>query len=383
MSKINLVILVFLTIISFGYTTTEAHADNIITNDALDQVKSDPWNGGGIGEYNSLEEPIPICDEEASAIAAAQDPNALTCDELNKLKNPSVPINDYNMPPAPINNYNVPPLPNNDYNTQESDLPTFSWFNQIITFFEPMNIKNRFLRWFRPTEVIFKPFTNSITRPVPPNKEYPHILFGKNANQNQKYISSYSKEVIEDILKDARITNEITIISTYRDSANQAGMMFDNLELRRVGYIFDNGMTEADAIYFAVMDEEKIYCSRYSSIETVGCKAIYIYAEALSSNYKNNMNGVDKFIGNDEIRASMTDLIEENRKKGLYASPHMRNEGNLNVIDISPSSFKSKEEHQAFIKAVEKAIGEGKLTKNFITPNDKIKHYHLEIIQKK
>lgn len=162
-------------------------------------------------------------------------------------------------------------------------------------------------------------------------------IFNYGSNANQAVISSYTMEVLTDILTAAGL-NACLITSTSRTPAEQARVMFSNIK--------NHGVASQKALYAAAGDQ---VINTYVSEKNAG---------------KNDS----------QIKAAMElKIIALGPGK---VSRHCADPSLLNVIDIAPSSIANK---QAFEDAVEAAITSNKVSRFITPPGDPA--YHLEIPQ--
>jgi len=158
-----------------------------------------------------------------------------------------------------------------------------------------------------------------------------------NPSRDQLKVSKYSIEVLTDIMKQARI-NEITITSTARTPAEQARIMFENLE------------------WFGVDQQKRLYGG-------YGDQIIDLY----SSLKKNNFSDID--------------IVTKMEEKIIFLGPrkvsrHAGDPDVLNVIDIAPSSIGGVAARKDFEASIKK---ESRVSKFLFPPKDPA--YHLEIPQ--
>jgi hypothetical protein len=158
------------------------------------------------------------------------------------------------------------------------------------------------------------------------------ISFGTNAKR--AFVSAQARKVIEDILKAAGLTSCL-ISSTARSPADQARIMFENIEA--------HGVANQKALYAAAGD---------AVIDT------YSQAKKAGKTPK-------------QIQAAMeAKIISIGPAK---VSRHCADPKKLVVVDIAPSSIGSK-------SAFEKAVRADKRVKKFLLP-PLDPAYHLEIPQ--
>lgn len=160
------------------------------------------------------------------------------------------------------------------------------------------------------------------------------LSFGTNANDEA--VSAYSRTVLKSILRSATITSA-TITSTARTAADQARVMYNNLE--------SHGVTSQHKLYGASGD-----------------KVIDMYEQEKK---------LKKTAA--EIKAAMEALIMEIGPSNV--SHHCVDLATLNVVDISPGSIPAARK-QPFITAVN---AESRVSKFLQPPADPA--YHLEIPQ--
>ncbi len=159
--------------------------------------------------------------------------------------------------------------------------------------------------------------------------------FGPKANKS--VVSSHSIEVLTEILDEAGL-GSCQITSTSRTPADQARVMFDNIE--------SHGVAQQKGLYAAAGDKGiDVYVSQKKAGKT-----------------------------SDQIKAAMEkELLQIGPSK---VSRHCADPAILNVIDIAPSAIVKK---QAFEDAVAAAIAKGKVSKFITPPSDPA--YHIEIPQ--
>lgn len=166
----------------------------------------------------------------------------------------------------------------------------------------------------------------------------PAIKFGPKANQ--AVVSVHTLGVLTEILNSAHL-DSCLITSTCRTPADQARIMFNNIESK--------GVAAQKSLY-----------------KTPGRAVIDEYVKA---------KGAGK--SSDEIKAAMEAKI---RSLGpANVSHHCADPAVLNVVDISPSSLSNK---ATFEKATRAAQTKGAISK-FLTPGNNDPAYHLEIPQPK
>jgi hypothetical protein len=160
------------------------------------------------------------------------------------------------------------------------------------------------------------------------------VRFAKNANQAD--VTPFSMGVLKDTLRTAQLT-EALISSTSRNPADQARVMYDNLER------------------YGVEAQKKLYGRG-------GDRVIDVYA-------KEQAKGASPT----DIKAAMEREIREIGPTSV--SRHACDPNVLNVFDVAPSSIKN---HRAFEIAVK---GEKRVKTFLVPPVDP--GYHLEIPQPK
>lgn len=165
----------------------------------------------------------------------------------------------------------------------------------------------------------------------------PTINFGANANQT--VVSALTMKILREILSHAGL-NACTITSTSRTPADQARVMFNNLET--------HGVKSQRILYAAAGD---LVIDVYEAQKKAGKTPMQI---------KTAMEAKIKAIGPEKV------------------SRHCADPARLNVVDVSPSSVANK---HAFENAVQTARNVGKVSR-FITPNQGDPAYHIEIPQK-
>lgn len=158
------------------------------------------------------------------------------------------------------------------------------------------------------------------------------IEFASTANAAD--VTPYSRQVLEDILRTAGLKSAV-ISSTSRDPANQARVMFNNLEK------------------YGVEHQKKLYSA-------AGDQVIDVYARSKAANKTS-----------EQIKADMERKIREIGPTKV--SRHASDPKVLNVFDVAPSSIKDK---RAFEEAVK---GDKRVSKFLVPPGDP--GYHLEIPQ--
>jgi len=149
-------------------------------------------------------------------------------------------------------------------------------------------------------------------------------------------VSAYSRKVLQDIMKASGVT-QITITSTARTTADQARIMFENIERHGVAH------------------QKKLY-------GPYGDKVIDEYS-ALKQKGKTKV----------DIISGMTMKINSLGPRNV--SRHAGNPNKLNVVDIAPSSI-----NLALRKKFESAVNtDSRVSKFLVPPKDPA--YHLEIPQ--
>ncbi|MET1257612.1 hypothetical protein, partial [Aliikangiella maris] len=165
---------------------------------------------------------------------------------------------------------------------------------------------------------------------------YMPIIQLLNPGRDSAKVSPYSRKILQDIMKVAGVS-QITITSTARTAAEQARIMFENIERH------------------GVVHQKQLYSS-------YGDKVIDEYS-ALKQKGKNKV----------EIISGMT--IKINFLGPRNVSRHAGNPNKLIVIDIAPSSI-----NLALRTKFESAVNSDSRVSKFLTPpNDPA--YHLEIPQ--
>lgn len=167
---------------------------------------------------------------------------------------------------------------------------------------------------------------------MPDNSNEITISYG--ANANSKDVTPFSLAILEDILRAAGL-NSALISSTARKPAQQARVMYDNLEA--------HGVSQQKALYAAAGDQ-----------------VIDVYAKSKAAGKSP-----------DQIKSDMEAKIIE--LGPTRVSHHAADPKVLNVFDVAPSSISDK-------NAFEIAVGKDKRVSKFLVPpNDP--GYHLEIPQ--
>jgi len=158
------------------------------------------------------------------------------------------------------------------------------------------------------------------------------IKFG--AKAKSKDVTPFSLAILEDILRNAGLKSA-TISSTARTPADQARVMYDNLEAE--------GVAKQKKLYAAAGDE-----------------VIDVYASSKAAGKTPS-----------QIKAAMEAKIIQIGP--TQVSHHASDPNVLNVFDVAPSSVTDK-------KAFENAVAsENRVSKFLLPPNDP--GYHLEIPQ--
>ncbi len=164
----------------------------------------------------------------------------------------------------------------------------------------------------------------------------PTINFGSNANQT--VVSTHSKTILTEMLNHAGL-GSCLITSTSRTPADQARVMFNNLETL--------GVAAQKALYAAAGDQViDVYSEKKAEGKT-------------DAQIKTAMEAKIKAIGPEKV------------------SRHCADPAVLNVVDISPLSIANK---HAFENAVNVALNNRKVSR-FITPRNGDPAYHIEIPQ--
>jgi hypothetical protein len=164
------------------------------------------------------------------------------------------------------------------------------------------------------------------------NSNDAEITFGPNAKP--KDVTPHSLAILEDILRAAGLTSAL-ISSTARTPADQARVMYDNLEA--------NGVVHQKKLYAAAGDE-----------------VIDVYAASKAAGKTPS-----------QIKADMEAKIVE--LGPTRVSHHAADPAVLNVFDVAPSSITKK-------AAFEKAVAADKRVSKFLLPPAD-PGYHLEIPQ--
>lgn len=168
-----------------------------------------------------------------------------------------------------------------------------------------------------------------------PEKTLATIQF-LNPEKSMQFVSEYSKSVLTDIMKKAGVAS-ILITSTARTPADQARIMYENIERHGVNH-------------------QKLLYGTY------GDKVIDEYSKHKSKKHHK------QFI----ISMMQAKIIALDPSK---VSNHVADPLKLNVIDIAPSSI-DPSLRKLFVEAVQ---DESRITKYFGPPKDPA--YHLEIPQ--
>lgn len=164
------------------------------------------------------------------------------------------------------------------------------------------------------------------------------ITFGANAVESA--VSAYSKGILEDVLRAAKLTSA-TITSTARTPTDQARVMYNNLE----------GTGEGQG----VEAQKKLYGN-------AGDKVVDVYV-ALKAEKKTA----------DEIKAAMKAKIDELGPTNV--SRHISDPAKLNVFDVGPNSIGDDAAQTAFKTA---AQAETRIS-NFIPyPDDPGHHFEIK-----
>lgn len=164
----------------------------------------------------------------------------------------------------------------------------------------------------------------------------PTINFGANANQT--VVSQHTKTILREMLSHAGL-GSCLITSTSRTPADQARVMFNNLET--------HGVAAQKALYAAAGDQViDVYAAKKAEGKT-------------AAQIKTAMEAKINAIGPEKV------------------SRHCANPSVLNVVDVAPSSIANK---HAFENAVNVALNSGKVSR-FITPGNGDPAYHIEIPQ--
>jgi hypothetical protein len=160
------------------------------------------------------------------------------------------------------------------------------------------------------------------------------IKFGPKAKEAD--LTPYSRKVLEDILRSAELKSA-EVSSTSRTPADQARVMYDNLE--REG----------------VAAQKRLYANP-------GDKVIDVYVKS-------------KAAGRTPVQIKL-DMEQKIRDLGpTNVSKHTADPKVLNVFDVAPSSIRDK-------RAFEKAVKEDNRVAKFLTPAQSDPAFHLEIPQK-
>lgn len=159
------------------------------------------------------------------------------------------------------------------------------------------------------------------------------ISFGPNAKAAD--VTAYSRTVLEEIMRAADLKSA-SISSTQRNPADQARVMYNNLEK------------------YGVAAQKKLYAA-------AGDKVIDVYAKSKAANKSA-----------DQIKADMERKIIELGPTSV--SRHASDPKILNVFDVDPSSIRNR---RGFEQAVR---SDNRVTKFLVPPDDP--GYHLEIPQK-
>lgn len=160
------------------------------------------------------------------------------------------------------------------------------------------------------------------------------IEFGENANAAD--VTTYSIEVLEDILRTAGLKQAL-VSSTSRTPKDQARVMYNNLER------------------YGVEAQKKLYAP-------AGDKVIDVYA-------KSKAEGKTA----DKIKLAMEEKIKSLGPTNV--SKHASDPKILNVFDVAPSSISNK-------RAFERAVKEDRRVSKFLSPAKSDPGYHIEISQR-
>jgi hypothetical protein len=164
------------------------------------------------------------------------------------------------------------------------------------------------------------------------------ITFGANAVESA--VSAYSKGILEDVLRAAKLTSA-TITSTARTPTDQARVMYNNLE----------GTGEGQG----VEAQKKLYGN-------AGDKVVDVYV-ALKAAKKTA----------DEIKAAMKDKIDE--LGPTTVSRHISDPAKLNVFDVGPNSIGDDAAQTAFKTA---AQAETRISHFIPYPDDPGHHFEIK-----
>ena len=161
------------------------------------------------------------------------------------------------------------------------------------------------------------------------------INFGTNADQAA--VSDHSRQVLQDIMKEAKLEN-LTITSTARTPERQAIAMFDNIE--------SQGVASQKALYGSYGDQ---------------VIDVYVAEKAAGKSQA-------------EIISAMEAKINELGPSNV--SKHLADPSTINAIDIDPGKIADRD-------AFEKAVEADPRVSKFLTPSKNDPAYHLEIPQPK
>lgn len=164
------------------------------------------------------------------------------------------------------------------------------------------------------------------------------ITFGANAVESA--VSAYSKGILEDVLRAAKLTSA-TITSTARTPTDQARVMYNNLE----------GTGEGQG----VEAQKKLYGN-------AGDKVVDVYV-ALKAEKKTA----------DEIKAAMKAKIDELGPTNV--SRHISDPAKLNVFDVGPNSIGDDAAQTAFKTA---AQAETRISHFIPYPDDPGHHFEIK-----
>ena len=159
------------------------------------------------------------------------------------------------------------------------------------------------------------------------------INFGPNANQG--VVSDHSRQVLQDIMKAAKL-DSLTITSTARTPERQALAMYNNLES------------------LGVAKQKELY-------GPYGDQVIDVYAAEKAAGKSQ-----------EQIISAMTAKINEVGPDNV--SKHLADPSKINTIDIDPATIADRE-------AFEKAAGADSRVSKVLKPSDNDPAYHLEIPQ--
>jgi hypothetical protein len=159
------------------------------------------------------------------------------------------------------------------------------------------------------------------------------VEFAENARPND--VTPYSRQVLEDILRTARVKRAV-VSSTSRDPENQARVMFDGCER------------------YGVEAQKKLY-------GRPGDRVLDVYSRCKAAGKTG-----------DEVKREMAQTIREVGPTSV--SRHAADPNVLNVFDVAPTSIKDRVAFEAAVKA-------DRRVKTFLTPPVD-PGYHLEIPQR-